>query len=130
MNAADAGPVNSATWNDATFKQVNENWVKVLNLVGQENRQTLGLLNSCKPYGMKDGVLFLGANGDFAKTKLEKDENLEITRKALAQVMGVNIQIRCFVASGRKGALPPEVDSDGMVADALRNLGGEIVDIQ
>ncbi len=28
------------------------------------------------------------------------------------------------------GNLPPDVDSDGMVATALRDLGGEIVDIQ
>ena len=121
---------NSASWNDTTFKQVNEGWRQILSLVGSENRQTQALLNSCKPFGMKDGVLFLGFNGDFAKSKMEKDENMELTRRILTQVLGTDIPIRCFIASGPGRELPPDVDSDGMVAHALRDLGGEIVDIQ
>jgi hypothetical protein len=34
------------------------------------------------------------------------------------------------VATGKNDALPPDIDSDGMVASALRDLGGEIVDVQ
>jgi hypothetical protein len=33
------------------------------------------------------------------------------------------------VASTRRGSPPPDIDSDGMVATALRDLGGEIVDV-
>ncbi len=118
-----------STPGDVLFKQINEHWRQVVHLVGQQSRQTLALLNSCKPFGVKDGVLFLGFNGDFSREKMEKGDNIEITRKALAQVMGSDIPIRCFVAAGGHGSLPPDVDSDGMVATALRDLGGEIVDI-
>jgi hypothetical protein len=44
-------------------------------------------------------------------------------------VFGAQVPLRCVVASGKKGA-PAEVDSDGIVATALRDLGGEIVDVQ
>lgn len=79
---------------------------------------------------MKDGVLYLGFTGDFLKRKMESGSNIEYTCKALAQVIGVEIPVRCFVVSGSAGSLPADVESDGMVAAALRDLGGEIVDIQ
>jgi hypothetical protein len=41
-----------------------------------------------------------------------------------------DIQFRCVVSGGKSGSLPPDVDGEGMVASALRDLGGEIVDIQ
>jgi hypothetical protein len=78
-------------------------------------------------------VLFLGFNGEFSKSKMEKDDSIDhikITCQVIEEVMGTPIPIRCFVATGRGGKLPPDIDSDGMVAAALRDLGGEIVDIQ
>jgi hypothetical protein len=116
--------------NEELFRQVNEHWRQVINQVGQVSKQTQALLNSCKPYGVKSGVLFLGFNGDFAKTKMEKGDNIEITCRVLTQVMRREIRVRCFIAAGGKGTLPPDVESDGMVATALRELGGEVVDIQ
>jgi hypothetical protein len=38
--------------------------------------------------------------------------------------------VRCFVATSGSSGLPPDVEGDGMVAAALRDLGGEVVDIQ
>ncbi len=126
-------PVLDAAGGDRMLQKINDNWRKIVDLVSQRSRQTLGLLNSCKPFGMKDGVLFLGFNGEFAKSKMEKDDSIDhikITCQAVEDVMGSAIPIRCFVATGRGGKLPPDIDSDGMVAAALRDLGGEIVDIQ
>jgi hypothetical protein len=44
----------------------------VVKLVGEQNRTTTGLLNSCKPIGVKGDCLYLGFNGDFAKSKMKK----------------------------------------------------------
>lgn len=129
--AADSAAAEStASESGITLKMVNERWRQILGLVGQESRQTLALLNSCRPYGFKDNTLYLGFTGDFAKTKMERDENISLTKKVLAQVFEQEVPLKCFVASGQRKSLPPEVDSDGMVAAALRDLGGEIVDIQ
>jgi hypothetical protein len=48
--------------------------------------------------------------------------------RVLQEVFERPIPIRCIVSSGKVGA-PPDVDSDGIVATALRDLGGEIVDV-
>jgi DNA polymerase-3 subunit gamma/tau len=120
----------SSSPSDQLFRQVLDNWRQVLTAVRQFNPTTQGLLNSCKPAGIKDGVLFLGFTSDFIKKKMETGSHIEYTCKALAQVLSVEIPVRCFVASGNSGSLPTDVESDGMVAAALRDLGGEIVDIQ
>jgi DNA polymerase III subunit gamma/tau len=123
----ESAPANA---NEQLFRKVCEQWRQVVQQVGLVSKQTQALLNSCKPYGVKDGVLFLGFNGDFAKTKMEKGDNVQVTCDALSQLVGNDVPVRCFIASGGKGTLPPEVESDGMVATALRDLGGEVVDIQ
>jgi len=53
---------------------------------------------------------------------------LEVTAKAIADVLGISLIIKCVVTNA-KGKLPPNVSQDGMVAAAL-NHGGEIVDVQ
>jgi DNA polymerase-3 subunit gamma/tau len=113
-----------------TIKNVNEIWRKYLAFVGQQNKQLQALLNSCKPFGVKGTVVYLGFNGDFAKSKLEQPDNLELTQTLLSQLLDTQISIRCFVVNNKQDGIPPDVDSDGMVAAVLRDLGGEIVDVR
>jgi DNA polymerase-3 subunit gamma/tau len=113
-----------------SMEMIIKKWPQVSAQVRQVNLQTQALFNSCKPMGMKDGVLILGFNSDFTRTKAEKPENLEVIQQAFAQVFGKEVPVRCGVAPEKKGAPPADIDSDGMVATALRDLGGEIVDIQ
>jgi DNA polymerase-3 subunit gamma/tau len=107
---------------------VGQHWREILSVVRQANPQTQALLNSCKPLGVKNGALILGFNGEFAKSKMEQGENIEIFCQAMQQVLGEAMPVRCVMTVG--GALPDDIDQDGMVAAALRDLGGEIVDIQ
>jgi DNA polymerase III subunit gamma/tau len=127
---AEAKQEESSSPSDQLFRQVLDSWRQVLTTVRQFNPTTQGLLNSCKPAGMKDNVLYLGFTSDFIKKKMETGSHIEYTCKALAQVLNVDIPVICFVATGATGSLPPEIETDGMVAAALRDLGGEIVDIQ
>jgi DNA polymerase-3 subunit gamma/tau len=115
---------------ELTIQKVEEHWRSIVSQVGKVSRSTQTALNSCKPYGIKDGTLYLGFNGDFAKNKMEEGNNIEITRKVIQEVLGVDMPLRCFVARGERGKLPPEVEGDSMVAAVLRDLGGEIVDVQ
>jgi DNA polymerase-3 subunit gamma/tau len=124
------GPDEEVSEGVLTIQMVDQHWQQILALVRQRNPGTQGLLHSCKPIGVKDGVLFLGFTGEFAKSKMEREENITIAREVLAQVLEMDVPLRCFVLSNRRGGLPPDLDSDGMVAAALRDLGGEIVDIQ
>jgi hypothetical protein len=114
---------------DLSLQQINASWQQVISSIAGKNPQVLNLLRSCKPYGMKAGILFLGFDNQILKSKMERGECLQVVEEALKEATGKEIPVRCFVAGQRK-SLPEGVESDGMVAAALRDLGGEIVDIQ
>ena len=107
---------------------ISSQWGKILRLVRERNPQTQALLNSCRPLGFKGNSLVLGFNGEIAKSKMETGEHIAILQQVLEQVLGKVMPILCVVSQG--GELPPDIDQDGMVATALRDLGGKIVDIQ
>jgi DNA polymerase-3 subunit gamma/tau len=116
-----------------TLTRISETWPQVLSLVRQRNPQTQGLLNSCKPMGFKSGNLILGFASDLIKSKMEKPEHLQLTQDILSQVLGEAVGLRCVVsATALKHRLDElgGLDNDSMVAVAVRDLGGEIVDIQ
>jgi hypothetical protein len=77
---------------------------------------------------MRGEELFLGFQSETVRALMDKPENVGATRKAIADVLGVSLAIKCVVTNA-KGKLPPDVPADGMVAAAL-NHGGEIVDVQ
>ncbi len=108
--------------------QVQQQWPRVRAEVKKKRPQTVGLLNSCKPVAIKDGVLLLAFQGEVVKQKMEMPENLELTREVIRQVLGVDFPIRCIVMTNKTGQLPADLDveGDGMVGTAL-NLGAEIV---
>jgi DNA polymerase III subunit gamma/tau len=116
---------------DATANQrLNGRWDQLIARVKEQNPKLAGVLNSTKLRVIKGKVLTLGFNGDFYLNTLENPGNLELIQSVLTQVMEMDLDVQAILVSGKKSTPPPEVDSDGMVASALRDLGGEIVDIQ
>ena len=109
---------------------LTRNWPQVLAAVKKGNPNTYGLLNSCRTRHLVGKTLTLGFASDVLKNQMAKKENLALVQQALDQIVGPGIIIRCVTSTARRDAIPPDVDSDGMVASALRDLGGEIVDIQ
>jgi DNA polymerase-3 subunit gamma/tau len=132
VEAPKAAPTKSAapapTTGAISQTEIQQNWTKIRAEVKKINAKTEGLLNSCRAITVKDGNLVLGFASDLLKSKMETSENLEVTQKAVAQVVGVNIPIVCVVASGKLSiaATDEDVDGDGIVGAAL-NLGGKIV---
>jgi hypothetical protein len=59
---------------------------------------------------------------------MDTPDLIDITRKAIAEVCGGELLIKCVVTNAKQ-ATPPDVKADGMVAAALK-AGGEIVDTQ
>ena len=112
-----------------TLLMIQENWRQVLLLVRQRSPNAEALLKSGRVLGVKDGVLYLGFS-EVLKSKMEKNENIGSVRQAFQEVFKMDVPIRCVVTTGKASAIPADIDSDGMVATALRDLGGEIVDIQ
>jgi len=108
------------------LEQVSKAWKQIKDSL-HSNQPLVTLLNSSKLLEVKDRVLVLGCS-DFVREKLELPENLELTRKAIIQVTGLDLHPRCKVTNAKK-AIPENVKADGMVAAAIKH-GGEIVDVQ
>jgi DNA polymerase-3 subunit gamma/tau len=104
-------------------------WQQIMTLVRQINPSIHGLLNSCTSRYMRGETVLLGFASDVLKDKMEKPDSLEIAQRALEQVFHRPLAIQCYVDSARRSAVPPGVEDDGMVGTALRDLGGELVDM-
>jgi hypothetical protein len=113
-----------------TNQRLDKSWNLVLAQLKGPNSSLYALVNSVKSRLLKGNTLTLGLNGEALKTRLEDPAKLELLQKVLKQVMGKEIYVQVILTSGTKSTPPAEVDNDGMVASALRDLGGEIVDIQ
>jgi DNA polymerase-3 subunit gamma/tau len=129
------GPAEEAQNPDDPFspKRIALAWPDVLAQARKRNPQTQGLLNSCKPLGMRGETLILGFASDLIKSKMEKPEHMAVAQEALSQVFGSDLKVQCIVSAAVRGDKLKDlegVDRDSIVAVAVRDLGGEIVDIQ
>lgn len=116
---------------DASNNQrLNNSWDQLLAKLKEQNPKLSGVLNSAKLRVLKGNVLTVGFNGDFYLKTLENPASLVLIKNTLKQILDMEIEVQAVLVSGKKSTPPSDVDSDGMVASALRDLGGEIVDIQ
>src|SRR5271157_2226931 len=111
-----------------SLAEINKSWKDIRAVIKPAHPAVEALLNSCKPMEVRGDELILGFQSDTVRALMDKPENLDATQKAVADVLGVNLKIKCAVTNA-KGKLPPQVSADGMVATALDH-GGEIVDVQ
>jgi DNA polymerase-3 subunit gamma/tau len=112
-----------------TLQEILQHWPRIRALVKETRVQTAGLMNSCKPLAIKEGVLYLGFQTDILKKKMEAGDNVLAIRQAIYQMLSVEVPIACVVMSSKSTSdLPSDLDveGDGIVGTAL-NLGGKIV---
>jgi DNA polymerase III subunit gamma/tau len=110
-----------------SIDEVVRSWKDVRAAIKPEHPALEALLNSCKPMEVRGEALLLGFQSETVRGLMDKPENLEITRRAIADVLGVALNVQCVVTN-TKGKLPPNISQDGMVAAALHR-GGKIVDM-
>jgi hypothetical protein len=110
------------------LETVTKSWRQISGLVKQKDSNVAALLNSGKLLEIRDGVLIIAFASDILQGKFSRPESIDLTQKAIHEVLGVALPVQAIVAGG-KGSLPSHVKPDGMVA-AANQLGGEIVDIQ
>ncbi len=111
-----------------SLAEINKSWKDIRAVIKPAHPAVEALLNSCKPMDVRGDELMLGFQSETVRGLMDKAENLEVTQKAIADVLGVTLIVKCVVTNA-KGKLPPHVAADGMVATALDH-GGEIVDVQ
>jgi DNA polymerase-3 subunit gamma/tau len=114
----------------AVYDRIHEGWEEIIGLMDQRSRHTAALLRSGRLLGMRRGVLILGFEGNILKQKMENEENMDLTQSVVSDYAGRRVIVRCLALKDRQSEIPADVDIDGMVAAALRDLGGKIVDVQ
>jgi DNA polymerase-3 subunit gamma/tau len=103
-------------------------WKQLSATLTKSHANLAALLNSVRTIDVQGSTLVLGFASDVLVSKMDKPEQLEATQKAIADMLGVDLEIRCVVTNA-KGKIPSGVAQDGMVATAIQH-GGEIVDLQ
>lgn len=111
-----------------SLAEITRAWKDIRAVIKPAHPGIEALLNSCKPMDVRGDALVLGFQSDKVRALMDRPEQLAVTRKAIHDVLGLELEVKCVVTNAR-GKLPPDVPQDGMVATAL-NHGGEIVDIQ
>ena len=124
--APNSGATSQPPKSVISIDEVMRSWKDVRAAIKPAHPAVEALLNSCKPMDVRGDQLLLGFQSETVRGLMDKPENLEVTRKAIADVLGVSVTIQCLVTNA-KGKLPPNISQDGMVAAAL-NHGGKIVD--
>jgi DNA polymerase III subunit gamma/tau len=127
FQSAPAEPIPVDTQAAQNFE---EKWSRALLLLKTKKSQIHAVVISARSRRLENNILTLGFPSEIVKKMMEKNDHLQVFQEILKQVFNEEILIRCIVLTGKQTTPPPGVDSDGMVASALRDLGGEIVDIQ
>ena len=130
VNAARPAQSEMSPEDALTNQRLDKSWNLVLAQLRGQNPSLYGLVNSVRSRVLRGNTLTLGLNGEALKARLEDPSNIELLQKVLKGVIGKEIFVQVVLTSASKNKPPEEVDNDGMVASALRDLGGEIVDIQ
>lgn len=128
--AAETAPAAAASSGTdvVELQTILDHWARIRQRVKVNSSPADGLLNSCKSITLRNGALQLGFSSEVLKSMMEKDNNVKITRKAIHEVLGIDLPIKCVVVRGKGGnlALDADIEADGMVSTAL-SLGGKIV---
>jgi DNA polymerase-3 subunit gamma/tau len=109
---------------------VLKKWSIILEQISRESPSTHGLLRACQPLGIQDGDLVLSFRDETMKTKLEKDDHLQVCQRVIERVLGIPLPLCCVIRAADQQGLPDSVDPEGLVATAVRDLGGKYVSDQ
>lgn len=130
-NSAESEPELQPEANEASginLGALHRLWPKIKSMVGKHNRRTEGLLNTAKIAGLRENTLFLGFTSETLKTMMEREGNINLTADILEEVFSMPVLVKCIVTNSQTSSIPDdlEIDNDGMVGTATRDLGGKI----
>ena len=128
IDRADSSPPAAA---GVTSQAVADSWEAVLGAAYRLDSRTQALLRSGRFLGVRQGHVVIGFPTEILREKMEKGHSLTHARQAIEQVLGLPLEVRCVLLGqdpGDEVPSPPQpMEDDGMVATAVRELGGHVV---
>jgi hypothetical protein len=112
----------------AASVNLKASWNRLLALVHEKDRATEALLRSCSVAGLDGNSLKLTTQVKLVCEKINDHmQTRQLISGLLSEVLGFDCNIQCTLTSGRPSK-SKNVQPDGLVATALRDLGGEMVE--
>ena len=103
-------------------------WNHLLALMREKDKVVEALLRSCNVAGLEGNNLKLTTQVKLVCEKInDQPQTRQLISNTLSEVLGFPCGVQCTLATGRL-AKTKDVQPDGLVATALRDLGGEIVE--
>src|SRR5512138_1890859 len=91
-----AGPEEAAAAKPSiSLDEFLRSWKDVRATIKPANAALEALLNSCRTIDIRGDVLVLGFPSETLRQKMDKPENLEITRRVIHDVLGVDLGVQC-----------------------------------
>ncbi len=104
-----------------------EHWKDICSRVRHERPATAGLLNSCKSIRLEGARLKLGFESDLLLSKMDDEVNKEVTRNAVKEIVGLDVQVECLVGkNGLNRHSTQDTQDHGSLVRTALSLGGEI----
>ncbi|HLF02110.1 MAG TPA: hypothetical protein VI547_09055, partial [Anaerolineales bacterium] len=122
--ASPAIALSTATPPVVQLGNVIAKWKQIVAASKKHHTSLPALLEWCRPVNVEGDLVTLGFQNDVLLQKAGEGDRRIGIEKAIADVLGVPVKLKCIVNSAEI-ALPPEVDSNGVVAEAVK-LGGKI----
>jgi len=127
---APTAPVQSSTPSTASAQPsiqlgaVLAKWKQVVTASKSHHPNLPPLLDKCNPISVEGDVVTLGFQNDILLSKANDNDRRAGIEKTLAKVFGLPLKVKCVV-NASEFSLPADVDSNGVVAEAVK-LGGKI----
>ena len=125
-----SGNIDKNPQDQQATQNLTQLWPRILSTVRQKNSKAHGLLNSSKSHFIRGDELVLSFASEPLKKMMEDTGILQAVQQAIIDVTKQDLRIVCVVDATKRNEIPAGVNNDGMIAAAVRDLGGEIVDIQ
>lgn len=84
-----------------TLDQINEKWNDILNKVKEINSTVQALLKAGKPFGVNGKFILIEVYYSFHKERLESNKNRVIVEKALNELFGIPLSIKCELSNNK-----------------------------
>ncbi|NMB70070.1 DNA polymerase III subunit gamma/tau [candidate division WWE3 bacterium] len=84
-----------------TLDQINEKWNDILNKVKELNSTVQALLKAGKPFAVNGKFILIEVYYSFHKERLESNKNRVIVEKALAELFGIPLSIKCELSNNK-----------------------------
>jgi DNA polymerase-3 subunit gamma/tau len=118
---------------EASLKQVQDNWLKVLEKVDEANHSLIFILTMAKPLSVNKNVLELGFKHKFHQEMIEIRKNKFTLENALKEIIGIKIIVAAKVVPDlviESSAKKPEESAgvNSSLTDILDAFGGRVVE--